>query len=126
MMVILDASAVLAVLFDERGADVVKRSLSSALICAPNVTEVVTKLIDEGRSADDAVGQFGLLSLSVASFDERLAIRAGVLRVLTEKRGLSLADRACLALAEREKLPALTADRAWRGLDLGIEIRLIR
>jgi PIN domain nuclease of toxin-antitoxin system len=126
MMVVLDASAVLAVLFREPGADVVEGYLASAIICAPNVTEVVTKLVDKDWSIDEAVSQIGALSLPIASLDDRLAIRAGALRLVTNKRGLSLADRACLALAEREKLPAVTADRAWRNLDIGVEIRLVR
>ncbi|MCX7314934.1 MAG: type II toxin-antitoxin system VapC family toxin [Alphaproteobacteria bacterium] len=125
-MVILDASAVLAVLFEEPGADVVEGHLSAAVICAPNVTEVVTRLVDKGQTLDEAVSQFSALGLSVASLDEGLAIRAAAFRAATSKRGLSLGDRACLALAEREKLPAVTGDRDWRNLNLAVEIRLIR
>jgi PIN domain nuclease of toxin-antitoxin system len=72
------------------------------------------------------MAMFSALSLPVAPFDEALALRAGELRLLTARHGLSLADRACIALAERERLPAVTADRAWTKLDLGVEIRLIR
>jgi PIN domain nuclease of toxin-antitoxin system len=59
-------------------------------------------------------------------FDGPMALRAGKLRAAARSRGLSLGDRACLALAQREGLPALTADRAWAGLDIGVEVRLIR
>lgn len=125
-MVVFDASAVLAFVFDERGADVVQGYLSSAIICAPNVTEIVTRLIDEGRTADEASNQYLALGLPVIELDRALALRAGVLRTIGRDRGLSLGDRACLALAERENLVAVTADRAWQNLDLGVEIRLIR
>lgn len=125
-MVVFDVSAVLAFVFDERGADVVQGYLSSAIICAPNVTEIVTRLIDEGRTADDASNQYLALGLPVIELDRALALRAGVLRTIGRDRGLSLGDRACLALAERENLLAVTADRAWQNLDLGVEIRLIR
>ena len=125
-MVVLDASAVLAFVFGERGAEVVQGHLSSAIICAPNVTEVVTRLIDEGRTADEAANQYLALGLPVVDLDSALALRAGVLRTIGRDRGLSLGDRSCLALAEREKLAAVTADRAWRDLDLSVEIRFIR
>jgi PIN domain nuclease of toxin-antitoxin system len=125
-MVVFDASAVLAFVFDERGADVVQGYLSSAIICAPNVTEIVTRLIDEGRTADEASNQYLALGLPVIELDRALALRAGVLRTIGRDRGLSLGDRACLALAERKNLVAVTADRAWQNLDLGVEIRLIR
>ena len=125
-MVVFDASAVLAFVFDERGADVVQGYLSSAIICAPNVTEIVTRLIDEGRTADEASNQYLALGLPVIELDRALALRAGVLRTIGRDRGLSLGDRACLALAERENLVAVTADRAWQNLGFGVGIRLIR
>ena len=59
-------------------------------------------------------------------FDEALGLRAGALRLATRHLGLSLGDRACLALAEREQLPILTGDGAWALLDIGLDIRLIR
>lgn len=126
MMVVLDASAVLALMFRERGADVVQECLESAIICAPNVTEIVTKLIDSGRTVEEASSQYLVLGLTVVDFDGALSLRAGALRSIGRAGGLSLADRACLALAEREKLAAVTADRAWRNLDLDVEIHLIR
>ena len=67
-----------------------------------------------------------LLDLNVIPFDIDLARRAGELRAATRKAGLSFADHACLALAEREGLPAITADRRWAALDIGLDIHLIR
>jgi len=125
-MVILDSSAILAVLFGEPGHETVDRNLGSAAVCAVNVTEVITRLIDDSGAVDDALARLAALGLAVMPFDERLSLRAGALRGSTRNRGLSLGDRACLALAEREHVPVLTADRAWAGLAIGIDIRLIR
>jgi PIN domain nuclease of toxin-antitoxin system len=126
MTVVLDASAVLAVLFDEPGAEKVKDYFGRSVICAVNVTEVVTKLVDNGRRSDAAMTAFGSLPVDVMAFDDVLALRAGALREMTRGRGLSLGDRGCLALAEREGVPAVTSDRRWVGLPLGVEIVLIR
>jgi PIN domain nuclease of toxin-antitoxin system len=125
-VIVLDASAILALLNLESGADVVARHIDAATVCTPNVTEVVTKLIDRKYSPGDAERAFAKLSLIVAVFDQDLALRAGAMRAATAKQGLSLADRACLALAEREGVPAMTADKAWAKVDLGIKIYVIR
>lgn len=125
-MVVLDASAVLAFVFGERGADVVRPYLPSAMICAPNVVEVITRFIEKQWAREEATRVFIDLGLLVQPLDRNLALRAGALWVHGRARALSLGDRACLALAERERLPALTADRAWRGVDIGVEIRFIR
>lgn len=123
---VLDASAVLARLRGERGADIVQARASNALISAVNYAEVIGKLIDLGVSAEVAAATIGEFELAVVPFDEIDAARTGALRAVTRRRGLSLGDRACLALAERLGLPVLTADRAWADLDLGVEVVLIR
>lgn len=123
---VLDASAALARLRGERGADVVEARLEAALMSAVNYAEVVSKLIDLGTSADTAADAAGALGMAVVPFDELAAVRVGSLRDGTRSRGLSIGDRACIALAERLALPVLTADRAWAELDLGIEVVLIR
>ncbi|MFZ1106612.1 MAG: PIN domain-containing protein [Hyphomicrobiaceae bacterium] len=64
--------------------------------------------------------------LAIVPFDEELARQTGALRPATRSLGLSLGDRACLALAQRERLPVLTADRSWAKLDLGIAITMVR
>ncbi|HEX3701635.1 MAG TPA: type II toxin-antitoxin system VapC family toxin [Phenylobacterium sp.] len=123
---VADASAVLAILRGEVGAADGLRAISRAAISAVNYAEVISRLVDLGASVDDAVQAIGQLDIEVASFDETGAVRTGALRQGTRARGLSLGDRACLALAHRLGLPAVTADRAWASLDLGVEVVLIR
>ncbi|MCY0095942.1 type II toxin-antitoxin system VapC family toxin [Hoeflea ulvae] len=126
MNVILDASAVLAGLKNEPGAELFwKRSVGSR-ICSVNLAEVVSKLIDIGSKPEIAVEDVAALRLDVVSFDADTALLAGRLRTDTRHRGLSLGDRACLALAIREKATALTADRNWADLDLPCKVELIR
>jgi PIN domain nuclease of toxin-antitoxin system len=124
--VVLDSSAVLAVIHGERGADVVTQALDGAMLSAVNYAEVVTKLVERGTAWEFARTNVLKLGITVVAFDIDLANRAGELRRQTRHLGLSLADRACLALAERERLPALTGDRSWSSVDVGIEVRLIR
>lgn len=124
--IVLDASAVLAYLRREQGADKVLGRLDGSAISAVNWAEVVQKLVDDGMADDTIELALGSLSVIVIDFDAVLAKAAGRLRRATRERGLSLGDRACLSLAGREGLPVLTADRAWAELDLGIEVVLIR
>ena len=123
---VLDASAALAVLRGEPGAEQVEPRLTQAVMSAANYAEVISKLVDYGAASDLAVRAAAELGLFVTPLDEPTAIRAGALRRTTRAHGLSLGDRACLALAERLALPVLTADRAWADLDLGVEVVLIR
>ena len=123
---VLDASAVLAVLREERGCEQVQDRLTQSVISAVNYAEVVSKLVDYGAAGDMAVRAAAELGLFVTPLDEPTATRVGALREATRPRGLSLGDRACIALAEMLGLPALTADHAWADLDLGVEVVLIR
>lgn len=123
---VLDASAVMALLRNERGAETVAARLAGAFISAANYAEVISKLVDFGSPADLAAEAAGLLGMAVIALDEIDARLAGMLRELTRVRGLSLGDRACLALGARLGLPVLTADRAWAELDVGVEVVLIR
>ncbi|TWG99356.1 PIN domain nuclease of toxin-antitoxin system [Mesorhizobium sp. J18] len=125
-MTVLDSSAVLAFLFAEEGGEVARKAFETALISAVNVTEIVAKQIDRGTGTDLAVLRVEDLNLQVRPFDNELALLAGKLRSATRSRGLSLGDRACLALAIRENAVALTADRKWADLDVGCKIELIR
>ena len=122
----MDSSAVLALVFRERGREQVAVALTGALINAVNLTEVMSKMLDSGLSSDQVDDQLKGFSLLVVDFDRDLAMRTALLRAATRHRGLSLGDRACLALAMREKLPVMTADRAWSDLDLPVEVVLIR
>lgn len=129
---VFDASALLAYLNDEPGAEAVEAALSrGGLISAVNWAEVLSKAEDAGTPAQEVAAQLtdsGILGplLQVAPLDEVIAQRIAKLRPATREHGLSLADRACLALAAHLARPALTADWAWRHLEVGVEIVLIR
>jgi ribonuclease VapC len=123
---VLDSSAVLAVLNAEPGADVVIATLDDALLSTVNYAEVVTKIVERGGTYKEAEAALQLITATVVDFDIALAQRTGALRAETLKRGLSLGDRACLSLAEREGVPAITGDRNWLGAVSSVEVRLIR
>ena len=91
-----------------------------------NLAEVATFFTNGGAMIDEVRDILSDLHMSIVPFDDELAYDSAGLRPATERLGLSLGDRACLALAKREGLPVLTADRAWSELDIGVEVRLIR
>ena len=124
---VLDASAALAVLKREPGEDRVTEALGAgAVISAVNLSEVVAKLAGGGMPESEIRADIGGLRMDVAPFDADAAFAAGLLIPLTRSAGLSLGDRACIALGQRRGLPVLTADAAWAGLDLGVEITVLR
>lgn len=129
---VLDASALLAYLQNEPGADAVADALlQTAAISAVNWAETLSKLAERGQDPDAVTTHFreqGLLdrALIIYPLDEELGRDIAKLRVPTRSLGLSLGDRACLALALKLNLPALTTDRAWENLNLAVEIRVIR
>jgi PIN domain nuclease of toxin-antitoxin system len=123
---IWDASALLALLGREiptLEADATSRPL---IISAVNLSEVVAKLTERGMPAALIRQTLAGLPLDVEAFSADDALRAGELRAATRAQGLSLGDRACLALALRLGLPALTTDRAWGDLDIGVAVRAAR
>ncbi len=123
---VLDASAVLAYLQGEPGGEIVAKHLSSASIGAVNFSEVISKLNDRGLDAASVDTVLASIGLDVVAFDGMQARDAGLLRADTRRRGLSLGDRACLALARARGVPVLTAERAWADVDAGVEVRLLR
>lgn len=123
---VLDASALIAYLKSEPGGPAIATILPKSVISSVNLTEVVTKMIDEGLSPGQVKEIFTETSVATVSFDEQQAFAAGELRTSTRSLGLSLGDRACLGLARLLGVPALTADRKWADLDIGVEVRLIR
>lgn len=125
-MKVLDSSSVLAFLFAEPGGETAEGEFKNGIISTVNVVEVISKQIDKGADAKFAEDRYAGLNLETRLFDEQLAVLAGKLRAVTDHRGLSLGDRACLALAIREGATALTADRNWADLDVGCNIELIR
>jgi PIN domain nuclease of toxin-antitoxin system len=117
---------VLALLWDEPGADRVAEVLPVAQMSAVNVAELIGKLIDRGASDSEAIAVIRTLGVVSTSFDERQAVACGVLRRRTRAAGLSLGDRACLALAQSEGAVALTADRSWTAAGIDIRVEVIR
>jgi ribonuclease VapC len=123
---VLDASALLAFINREPGAERVTAVLGEAAISTVNFSEVVTKLALRNRSPQRILDELTEFELEVVDFNRALAEDAGLLATATRGQGLSLGDRACLALARRENAVALTADNAWRQVQIGIEIQFIR
>lgn len=126
---VLDASAVLALLRDEAGADEVEDAIDTgAVISAVNLSEVLTKMTDAGASANEAADLIVSLFVEVEPFGLASAREVAHIRNTVRSAGLSLGDRACLALARSRGLPAITADRAWlqHAARLGIDIRSVR
>jgi len=124
--VILDASALLAFVQQEAGAEQVAASIKHAAISTVNLAEVVTKLIEGGMSESEIQDILPALNLTIVPFDDKMAYEAGHLRTLTRKQGLSLGDRACLATARMRGASVLTADRVWLKANVDVDIKCIR
>jgi PIN domain nuclease of toxin-antitoxin system len=125
-LAVLDASALMALIRGEPGADVVVSCLSCAIVSAVNQAEVQTKLVSAGIDESLAWWHIAELRCPSVPFDEDLARIAGGLVRVTRPYGLSLGDRACLALALQRKAAVYTTDAAWKNLNLGIEVQVIR
>ena len=123
---VLDASALLCLLFEEPGHERVEAALGSACIGVVNMAEVVGKLVDRGVPADEAVADLRGIDLDVIDMDRAQAEAAGRLRIATGAARLSLGDRACLALAQSLGATALTTDRAWAGFDGSVAVEVVR
>jgi ribonuclease VapC len=123
---VLDASALLAFLHDEPGAEQVRQALDGALISTVNWAEVIQKSLGRRAEVAGMRDEFVEVGLMFEPFTAAQAEAAAHLREKTRQRGLSLADRACLALAIDNEAVVLTADRAWRELDLDLEIQTLR
>lgn len=123
---VLDASALLALLNQEKGKDRVESAVADSVISAVNYCETLGKLIDGGMTDTDAREAVDLINLQVIDFDAGLAQIAAALRPKTKMLGLSLGDRSCLALALVRNDAAITAERAWSKLRIGVKIEVIR
>lgn len=126
MTTTVDASALLALMLDEPGGADVAALVENAVVSAVNLCEVMTRAVDLGHPADAVRALIREAPVKIVPFTEEHAIDAAALRGVSRHLGLSLGDRACLALARSIGGPALTADRKWAELDLGIDIQLIR
>ncbi len=113
--------------FGVPGAQAVAEAIMQrAAISGVNYCEVATRLYDAGMAGDEVAARLSRYQLDVIAFEQGQALAAAALRSLTRHLGLSLGDRACLALARHLGLPAMTAERAWAQLDLGIPVQVIR
>ena len=124
---IIDASALLALLHNEPGAEYVRRMVPDFVLSTVNFCEVVGKYAYKtGVPVENIRGLISAVTSEIISFDEHQAFLAASWHRQLQPFGLSLGDRACLALAKSRSLPVLTADRIWQTLDLGVDVILIR
>ena len=126
--VVLDASAILALLKGERGASKVAGVIADATVCAVNQAEAISHFVYLGAPLEDIRAMLGALPCIVVPADDALAWEAGGLRSVTTSAGLSLGDRFCLALANRLGAPAYPADNVWKDIagDAGVKVAIIR
>ena len=123
---VLDASALLAFLHDEPGGEKVSPALDGARVSAVNWSEVLQKSLQRDVDVAGMRQEFTEVGVNFEPFTPQQAETVAWLWSHTRNHGLSLADRACLALAMDKGLPVITADRAWGRLNLDIEIRVLR
>jgi ribonuclease VapC len=123
---ILDASALLAVFQKEAGSDIIIKLKGSRAMSAVNIAEVRTRLVDWGCDELHINELIGMADIDIISFDAKQASLSSNLRPATKSKGLSLGDRACLALALHRQAPVFTADQNWAQIDVPADIRLIR
>jgi PIN domain nuclease of toxin-antitoxin system len=123
---VLDASALLCLLFREPGAERVEAALAGARMSAANLAEVVAKLVERGADGAAVVADLAELDLEIVPLDRAQAEAAGLLQAVTRGAGLSLGDRCCLALASSLDATAVTTDRAWAKLGRGVAVELVR
>jgi PIN domain nuclease of toxin-antitoxin system len=126
MKAVLDASALLALLFREPGYEGVAGIINEACMSTVNVSEVLTRFARDGKDPDAVLAMLQRSTLQIVDFTLPQAAAAARLAPHVRAHGLSFADRVCLALAIEKGLPAWTADRVWQNLHLGADIRLIR
>jgi PIN domain nuclease of toxin-antitoxin system len=124
-MTVLDASAVLAMIYREPGVDVVTAAMATSTMSAVNLAEVVGKLIDRGADVHPLMNLLESTGVEIAPLTAGDAVLAGALRSVKGGTKLSLADRCCLALALTSGEPVLTADRAWTELDVAVDVQLV-
>jgi len=125
---VLDPSALLALLLGEPGGARVGDTLANAAMTTVNLVEAIAHFTRKGSCEADIRDMLDPLPISIVPFDQELAYQVGALLSVTRAAGLSLGDRACLALARRLDVPALTADRAWQAIaaQVGVRVELIR
>lgn len=123
---VLDASALLAMLHGEPGGELVEKMLATAVMSSVNWSEVMQKALEQRTTVEGLRQDLEALGLAILPFTAEHAEGTARLRSLTRHVGLSLGDRACLAVAADLKLPAVSVDRIWKELEIGIEVQLVR
>ncbi len=123
---IFDASAILALFHNEPGSDVARQYLPGAVVSCINLAEVIENALARNIYNDKYREKLPELLPDIIPFNEEQAHITAKLRPITKQYGLSLADRACLALAKSMDLPVITADKIWKELDIGVKIIVIR
>ena len=127
-VVVLDASALLALLLNEPGATTVAEQLDGALMSSINLAEVVGHYARLGADRADIQAMLSPLPIEIVPVDAGVAFEAGMMRVIGEAAGLSLGDRICLSLAKMRQAQSLTADKAWKVVadELEVDVELVR
>jgi len=125
-MIALDASAFLAFLFREAGHERVSAAIEDACLSAVNLSEVIGRFVRDGQDARTVLQRLTSSNIEIVPFTAADAALTAALVSKTRPVGLSLGDRACLALALARGIPAVTADRGWARLKIGIDIQVIR
>ena len=123
---VLDASAILCFMYSERGGDRVSELLENAIVSSVNYAEVLTKMHDRGFSDSEFAAALAEFRPPVIEFSQEQAFTAAALRNVTRSKGLSLGDRACLALAISRNAIAVTTDRAWNDFENITRVMLVR
>ena len=124
--VVLDASAVVALLSDEPGAERVEAALAGSVLSTVNWSEVAQAVLRDGGDPQADLVELRASGVRLEPLDDAVALEAARLHASTRTAGLSLGDRCCLALAAALGRPALTADRAWADLSVGADVEVLR
>lgn len=122
----LDSSALIAYVFSECGAENSSKYLYNSIMSSVIYSEYFSLMLERGFSNEDIYELIESFKIEIIDFDEEQAVIAAELRSKTKSKGLSLGDRACLALAITKKIPVVTADKIWSKLNVGVDIKLIR
>ena len=125
-MIVADSSCILAIAFGEPGMEVAAHKAQGALVSTVSVTECVAKLRDRGWEAAATTGFFDAIGLTLAEHTREVAVEAGLLHSRLRRKGVSMGDCCCLALALSVGAKIATADRQWAELGLDLEVELIR